>query len=646
DDIVVTRVAFPMGDTARPAYEFVLTTPQFEGIMWLNIVDAQTGQVLRRSSLTAFQRKGRGSVKVPGGPVSAGPSAPLGPPGGGNGTGRLPTFRPDIQDRVEANNSAGTAAGQVFDSLPTTMSGVGGSGRPAAPGTPPTYDPEAPLTNIFRFSLVDARHESPLVYGLPLGQVTRGFPDALNPSNESPFGWFYLPTGASGTEIFEPDVNRATTRALGYQMAAEAKSRNDHNNSPTGDGDQPFSAALTSLPVPSTLPDGRTLSVVYQSNYTEGNNVNVADDHENDDETTQGVRGYSSTHQFTTSLFNYTDSYEFGGVDAQEQDPTNGGPCTPLVGPCEVIFPASTFTDIYPDTSNLFYFNNLIHDYLYSIGFTESLWNFQQDNFGRGGAGKDAIFAETQDGSGTDNSNFGTPNEGSNPHMQMFVFTGSNLNRRDQATADSGIGIPFEAHDIGELWAATLWDMRELLIMKDPNGVFFDGTRRLGSGTPFYIGSRLVQSVDTKHPIDYRASFNDTSGTTPTLNAANHIVRPGLIANEIATTGNRNGPLATALRNGARLSDTLVLRGMQLEPCHPSFVDSRDAILLADRELTGGENQAIIWRAFASHGVGVAASSTESQDQSGTATSVVVEDFTVPAGVTQCETLGPLAPPD
>src|SRR5436305_11076950 len=55
---------------------------------------------------------------------------------------------------------------------------------------------------------------------------------------------------------------------------------------------------------------------------------------------------------------------------------------------------------------------------------------------------------------------------------------GSNLNRRDQATADIGIGIPFEAHDIGELWAATLWDMRELLIMKDPNGVFFDGTRR------------------------------------------------------------------------------------------------------------------------------------------------------------------------
>ena len=47
-------------------------------------------------------------------------------------------------------------------------------------------------------------------------------------------------------------------------------------------------------------------------------------------------------------------------------------------------------------------------------------------------------------------------------------------------------------HAIGTYWCALLWDMRELLIMKDPNGVFFDGARRLGNGTSFYIGSRRV----------------------------------------------------------------------------------------------------------------------------------------------------------
>src|SRR5206468_4191228 len=57
--------------------------------------------------------------------------------------------------------------------------------------------------------------------------------------------------------------------------------------------------------------------------------------------------------------------------------------------------------------------------------------------------------------------------------------------------------------------------------------------------------------------------------------------------------------------------------------------------------------QAIIWRAFASHGVGVNADSTTSigQGTAGAPAAVVVEDFTVPDGVTQAEQLGPLPAP-
>src|SRR2546423_15325971 len=115
-----------------------------------------------------------------------------------------------------------------------------------------------------------------------------------------------------------------------------------------------------------------------------------------------------------------------------------------------------------------------------------------------------------------------------------------------------------------------------------------------------------------------------------TITAPQPIVRPGLLAAEPAQLGHRNGPLATAVRNGARLSDMLVLRGMQLSPLNPSFVDSRDSILLADRELTGGENSAVIWRAFASHGVGAQADSTSgaSDDIATQSVPVVVEDFT------------------
>ena len=73
---------------------------------------------------------------------------------------------------------------------------------------------------------------------------------------------------------------------------------------------------------------------------------------------------------------------------------------------------------------NLFYLNNIIHDRLKEFGFDEAAGNFQEDNFGEGGAGSDSVNAEAQDGSGTDNANFATPSDGTNPRMQMYLWSG------------------------------------------------------------------------------------------------------------------------------------------------------------------------------------------------------------------------------
>lgn len=72
----------------------------------------------------------------------------------------------------------------------------------------------------------------------------------------------------------------------------------------------------------------------------------------------------------------------------------------------------------------LFYLNNVIHDTLYRQGFNEAAGNFQSNNFGLGGLGNDPVNAEAQDGSGTDNANFATPNDGSSPRMQMYLWSG------------------------------------------------------------------------------------------------------------------------------------------------------------------------------------------------------------------------------
>ncbi len=52
----------------------------------------------------------------------------------------------------------------------------------------------------------------------------------------------------------------------------------------------------------------------------------------------------------------------------------------------------------------------------------------------------------------------------------------------------------------------------------------------------------------------------------------------------------------------------LVLEGMKLQNCSPGFVDSRNGILAADRNLYNGAHACTIWTAFAKRGLGFGSS--------------------------------------
>lgn len=76
--------------------------------------------------------------------------------------------------------------------------------------------------------------------------------------------------------------------------------------------------------------------------------------------------------------------------------------------------------------TNLFYWNNIIHDIVYQYGFDEVSGNFQSNNLSRGGLGNDFVFADALDGDfvppNQNNANFATPADGSSPRMQMYLF--------------------------------------------------------------------------------------------------------------------------------------------------------------------------------------------------------------------------------
>lgn len=57
-------------------------------------------------------------------------------------------------------------------------------------------------------------------------------------------------------------------------------------------------------------------------------------------------------------------------------------------------------------------------------------------------------------------------------------------------------------------------------------------------------------------------------------------------------------------KHGNTLIVQLVINGMKLQPCRPSFLEARDAIIQADQILTGGENHCTLWEGFSERGLG------------------------------------------
>ena len=95
--------------------------------------------------------------------------------------------------------------------------------------------------------------------------------------------------------------------------------------------------------------------------------------------------------------------------------------------------------------TNLFYVNNMMHDVWYRYGFDESSGNFQENNYGNGGNDGDSVFADGQDGDGFNNASFGTPPDGSNPQMTMYLWNGpatDALTLLDGNLAGSYLGVP------------------------------------------------------------------------------------------------------------------------------------------------------------------------------------------------------------
>ena len=445
-------------------------------------------------------------------------------------------------------------------------------------------------------------------------------------------------------------------------------------------------------------------------------------------------------------------------------------------------------------TTNLFYMTNVMHDVWYQYGFDEANGNYQANNYGKGGTAGDFVYADSQDGVGTNNANFSAPVDGQSGRVQMFLWdvgppnysltvnTPANIAgpyairdnnfipgnvplpiapngfttdlvlfddgspdnsdacspainaaaisgkvcilRRGDCTfvekvknaqnagalavivvnnvegviimggADATITIPAISinQDVGEAIIAqmslgvvnvTLQTPADVFINADgsfDNGIIshefghgisirlaggrnnsscLQNAEQMGEGwsdwfalmmqlKPGDVGTAIrgIGTFAVSQPIDgvgirtYPYS-TDMSINPMTFNSTNTEAVPHGVGSVWATTLwdltwayiNKYGydsNIYTGTGGNNKIM-RLVLDGLKLQPCSPTFIEARDALIAADQATTGGQDYCMIWEVFANRGLGLNASSgnrNSSTDQ--------VEDFTMPPAGPNC----------
>ncbi|KAI8979534.1 Fungalysin metallopeptidase-domain-containing protein [Mycotypha africana] len=296
--------------------------------------------------------------------------------------------------------------------------------------------------------------------------------------------------------------------------------------------------------------------------------------------------------------------------------------------------------------TNLFYWCNTAHDFFHRYGFDEKAGNFQQDNLGRGrtnddGAG-DAVIANAQDGSGRNNANFATPPDGKHGKMRMYIWDQTKPMR--DGDFESGIVIHEYTHGVS---------IRLTGGPKNSNCLGWGEAGGMGEGWGDFIATVIRMRKDYTRDIDFgmgnyanggegirKYKYSTSNVTNPStyrimdrfdywgVHAKGEVWAEMLyevywnLVDRLGFTPEWFPPVPedtykTAMDEddlnkvrthitsyGNTLAVQLVIDGMKLQPCNPTFTSARDAILEAERQLTGGQYHCDIYRAFAKRGLG------------------------------------------
>jgi extracellular elastinolytic metalloproteinase len=290
-------------------------------------------------------------------------------------------------------------------------------------------------------------------------------------------------------------------------------------------------------------------------------------------------------------------------------------------------------------TANLFYWNNIIHDVQYQYGFDEAGGNFQENNFGNGGAGSDSVNADAQDGGGNCNANFSTPTDGGNPRMQMYTCNRATPSR--DGDYDNGVIVHEYGHGIS---------IRQ--VGGPNNSSCLNNSQQAGEGwSDWHALVYTAKASDTGPQARgvgaYMFNYPAAGGTIrdlpySTSNSVNNWTYSSIAGASIPHgIGSRwaqgiwevywalvdkwgfegdliNFDPSDPNEAGNKRALFYINEGLKNTACSPTFINNRDGIIQAATSSFNGEDVCTIWEAFAAFGLGTNASTGGSNSTTAT----------------------------
>ncbi|KAK0479831.1 Fungalysin metallopeptidase-domain-containing protein [Armillaria luteobubalina] len=283
--------------------------------------------------------------------------------------------------------------------------------------------------------------------------------------------------------------------------------------------------------------------------------------------------------------------------------------------------------------TNTFYIINKVHDYMYKYGWTEAAYNFQQNNFGKGGQGGDGVEISVQDAGGVNNANFLTLADGQPGFCRMYIWINSNPDRDGDLQNDiivhemthgitnrlTGGGTArclqtLESAGLGEGWSDAMAEWTE---------------QKSGTISDYILGVWATNNPGgiRRYPYSTNPRVNPLRySSLAQLGEVHDIgeVWANVLHNVYAVLVQTYGWSPRAMDNATGGEGNIVYLhlftdALSLQPCNPTFVQARAAWIQADLNRYNGASYCILWRAFASRGLGIFAAN-------------YVDDFTIPRG--------------